>query len=215
MNTDSNTVTIVDYFVTKGGVFESEKVGEDIRVGNYPTSISLNTGENKIYIANSDSNSVSVINGQTNRLEGKPIEVGARPYGMLYYKDRLYVANFGSDAVSVVDPNQRKVVNTIPVGGLPVGLSVNPLTGVIYVTNLGSKTVSEIRDMSLLAGVNFIVNPTNSGHIESGRNKISDTRYTRYPVDEDIMCKAYAGPNSVFGSWTSDLPFMESFTGTE
>jgi YVTN family beta-propeller protein len=133
---------------------------------------------------------------------------------MLYYKDRLYVANFGSNTVSVVDPNQRKVVNTIPVGGLPVGLSVNPLTGVIYVTNLGSKTVSEIRDVNLLAGVNINVSPTNSGHIECGKNKISDTRYTRYPVDEDIMCKAYAGTNSVFESWTSDLPFIES-TGTD
>lgn len=208
VNADSNTVSVIDYFVTKRGSFESTKMGEDIQVGIYPTSITLNPKTNKLYVANSDSNTVSVINGQTNSLEGKDIQVGARPYGILYYKDRLYVANFGSNTVSVVDPIQRKIINTIPVGGLPVGISFNPATGVIYVTNLGSKSVSEIRDMSVLAGINFNVNPSNSGQVKCGRNTISDSEYRRYPIDEDIRCKAYPGTSSLFESWTGDLPSL-------
>ena len=203
-NADSNTVSVIDYVVTTGGDFNDTKIG-DIPVGPYPTSIALDPNTNKLYVAISGSNALSVINGRTNSLEEKDIVVGARPSSILYYNGKLYVANFGSNSVSVID-TQRRTQVTVAVGGLPVSVTVNPLSGVIYVTNLGSKTVSEIKGTDVLAGINFNVNPPNSGRIECDKQKILDKVYTRYRSGEVINCKAYPNTNFVFESWTGDLP---------
>ena len=57
----------------------------------------------------------------------------------------LYVANFGSGTVSVIDPATNTVVGTpIPVGLFPVGIAFNPDNGFMYVTNQGDGTVSVI-----------------------------------------------------------------------
>ena len=45
-------------------------------------------------------------------------------------------ANHGSDTVSVIDGNTNKHVKNVTVGSIPVGISVNPATNRIYVTNL-------------------------------------------------------------------------------
>jgi YVTN family beta-propeller protein len=57
---------------------------------------------------------------------------------------KVYVADFSSNTVSVINPATNAVTATIPVGSEPVGVAVNQLTGKIYVTNTLSNTVSVI-----------------------------------------------------------------------
>ena len=59
-------------------------------------------------------------------------------------ENRIYVANFNSNTVSVIDGATNTVIATIPVGINPAGVDVNPLTDRIYVANRLSDTVSVI-----------------------------------------------------------------------
>ncbi len=57
---------------------------------------------------------------------------------------RVYVANFDSDTVSVIDVSTHTVIATIPVGSRPFGVAVKPDGTRVYVTNYGGNTVSVI-----------------------------------------------------------------------
>jgi hypothetical protein len=102
-------------------------------------------------------------------------------------------------------------VDKISVGGFPVILTANPITDIIYVTNLGSRTVSEIFNDRLVSGVTYDINPPNSGHLECNKKRISDDNYVRYYTEEKVSCKASGGSNSVFESWGGDfIPTLSS-----
>ncbi len=47
----------------------------------------------------------------------------------------VYVANFGSDTVSVIDGSTYAVIATVPVGKTPDGVAVDPGTHTVYVAN--------------------------------------------------------------------------------
>ena len=53
----------------------------NIRVGDRPVDIAVNPATNLIYVANSGSNTTSVIDGSTNKLV-RDIQVGAFPLGV-------------------------------------------------------------------------------------------------------------------------------------
>nr|WP_082946675.1 serine/threonine-protein kinase [Mycobacterium sp. ACS4054] len=55
-----------------------------------------------------------------------------------------YVANTGSNSVSLVDTGSRTVTATIAVGRHPVGVAVDPSTRTVYVTNYDDSSVSVI-----------------------------------------------------------------------
>jgi YVTN family beta-propeller protein len=67
-----------------------------------------------------------------------PIAVNFSPNG-----DTVYVANKGSNSISVIGKD-CKTVQDIKVGEDPVGVAVNPSSNIIYVPNSGENTVSVI-----------------------------------------------------------------------
>nr|MDP9475732.1 YncE family protein [Actinomycetota bacterium] len=62
---------------------------------------------------------------------------------------RVYVANSGDDAVSVVDPARNEVVATVPVGREPHQVLATRDGSRVYVGNFGEDTVSVIDASSL------------------------------------------------------------------
>ena len=56
----------------------------------------------------------------------------------------LYVANQGSNSVSMVNTFTGSVVGSIAVGSAPFGITFDSTNGFLYVTNTASNTVSEI-----------------------------------------------------------------------
>jgi YVTN family beta-propeller protein len=56
----------------------------------------------------------------------------------------VYVANTGSDTVSVIDATTNTVTATVGVGHRPFGVAVHPAGNAVYVANQGSDTVSVI-----------------------------------------------------------------------
>ena len=73
------------------------------------------------------------------------VPVGTNPTGVAVNTDtrRVYVANRGSNSVTVIDADTNSVIATIPEGGVPSAVAINPRTNRVYVTNL-IRTVSVI-----------------------------------------------------------------------
>jgi YVTN family beta-propeller protein len=79
------------------------------------------------YVANSGSNTVSVIDTATNKVAGMPIEVGRGPRAVAVTPDgtHVYVANTVG-TVSVIDTATNTVVDTVDVVGSPQGIAITP-----------------------------------------------------------------------------------------
>src|SRR5690242_14721568 len=79
-----------------------KKTSPQINVGHGPGSIVYVQQTNTIYVANTDSDSISVIDG-TNNIKIKDIPVGKRPSYIYAANSNIYVANTDSDSISVID----------------------------------------------------------------------------------------------------------------
>jgi YVTN family beta-propeller protein len=94
--------------------------------------------------------------------EEAQIEVGRAPVGISINPTtgRLYVANFGSNTISVINSTDQ-TEDIIEVLALPYSVAVNPFSRGIYVANLASDTISVIegRTNRLVANIENITTP--------------------------------------------------------
>ncbi len=110
----------------------------------YPT-------HNLVYVANADSNTVSVINGTNNTILAT-IPVGTTPYDAVYNPTtgKVYVVN--ASTVSVINPATNTVTATITgVGG--TFIDVNPNTNKLYVYSGGNIVVIDCGSNTILSTV--------------------------------------------------------------
>jgi len=77
-----------------------------------------------------------------------PLPVGSHPAGIAYdsAKGEVFVANDGSNTVSVISDSTNTVVATVSVGSGPFGVAYDSAKGEVFVTNIDSDTVSVISD---------------------------------------------------------------------
>jgi YVTN family beta-propeller protein len=151
-NTFSNTLSIVNG--TNSSQIGFIPVGES--PGKNPTGIVTNSINNTVYVTNMGSNTVSVINGTTNAVVTNVTfttreESGGygffSPAGIAYNSDNgnLYVANRGSDTISVINGSTNSIIDEISMDTVaPSGIIYNAVNNYIYVTSAGSNTVSVI-----------------------------------------------------------------------
>lgn len=98
------------------------------------------------YIANSSSNTVSVVNVSSNTVL-TTIPVGQSPAGVYLSPDhsKVYVANYNSNSISVINVTSNSVTSTISLSGQPSNLVVSPDGNTLYVTtNYNSGSVSVV-----------------------------------------------------------------------
>ena len=139
------------------------QLGTLITVGEGTSAIAVDEITNTIYVANFEDGTVSVIDGTTcdgkltSGCQAKPatVSVGYQPDGLAVNPktDTIYVANSGSNTVSVIDGASchagvtagcNQAVKAIPAGMQPAGVVANPITNTIYVANYQDATVSVI-----------------------------------------------------------------------
>ena len=103
------------------------------------------------------------------------IPVGTSPEGIAYDSvlNELFVANYGSNTVSVISDSNNTVVATVPVGTEPTGVAYDFGKSEIFVTNAGSGTVSVISDTknAVVANVTVGANPVGVAY-DSGKGEI-------------------------------------------
>ncbi len=110
-----------------------------------PNGIWTNPITNRTYVSNSNSNTVSVIDGLTNTVLAN-VPVGNTPIGVNVNSttNRIYTANEFSNDVSVIDGTTNTVITNVLVGAFPAGVGVNSTTNRIYTANNGAGSVSVI-----------------------------------------------------------------------
>jgi YVTN family beta-propeller protein len=118
---------------------------DTVAVGDAPHGVAVNSVNDRLYVANHNGDSLTVINSNT-YARIRTTAVGNGPNGVAYNptNNQVYVALRNSNRVKVLEANGRDVVTTINVGVQPNGVAVNPVTNKIFVANFGSGTVSKI-----------------------------------------------------------------------
>ncbi len=114
-----------------------------------PGGVAVSPDGSKVYVANIESNTVSVIDTATNTIT-TTIPVGSFPESVAVSPDgsKVYVTNGTSGTtpgtVSVIDTATNTVIATIPAGVNPFGVAVTPDGSKVYVTNAASEGISVI-----------------------------------------------------------------------
>ena len=115
-------------------------------VGATPNAIAVSSSGIS-YVVNGGSGTVTVVGPPS---AGYPVlatvPVGTDPWGAAVSPNGQYVwvTNYGSGTVSVINTATYSVVATIIVGSNPTGLALSPNSAYLYVANSGSNSVSVI-----------------------------------------------------------------------
>jgi YVTN family beta-propeller protein len=127
----------------------------EIRVGKEPWCVAITPDDEKAYVTNMASGTVSVIRADKRRVVDT-IRVGTEPFGCALTPDgrRLYVANQSSNTVSVIDTRHDRVVKTIRgVGKKPHGIAITADGRKIFVTQfLALKSAADPRPLTQSEG---------------------------------------------------------------
>ncbi len=133
-------------------------VAASVPLGVKPTYSYLDPHLNRLYVTNTGDNTVSVFDASNVNPANSPpipslsapVAVGTAPTGVAALQDgsRFYVANSGSNNVSVVSAASFAVLSIIPVGSNPTFVAADPTSTKVYVTNQGSFSTSIIQTVN-------------------------------------------------------------------
>jgi RHS repeat-associated protein len=114
-----------------------------------PGPLALNADDSILEVASSSSSAVQLADTATggtaetaSSLPNTPAAIASYPSGQTRFL--AYVANYGSNSVSVLDTITDSVVTTINVGTEPDAIAVEPDNSAVFVANYGSGTISVI-----------------------------------------------------------------------
>ena len=121
----------------------AQRVTATVGVGNSPAAVAVNPVTNRIYVANTAGNSVTIIDGSNNSTTTVNVGTGPQAIAVNPVTNEIYVANTGSNNVTVINGADNTTA-TVNVGSGPQGIAVNSATNKIYVANTGSNNVTVI-----------------------------------------------------------------------
>ena len=82
-----------------------------ILVGDMPSAIGVDSDTHTVYVANSGSDSISVISGINYTKIGEDIPVGERPSAIGIHLDKIFVTNYAADSISVISQKNNSEIN--------------------------------------------------------------------------------------------------------
>ena len=122
-------------------------ISGNINISNesFLAGMTFDSSNGYVYVANSFSGKVLVINGSDNTVIDN-IAAGLDPQGIEFdpSNGNVYVANIAANNISVISGSSENVVANIPVGRAPVGVAFDASNGYLYVGNSNSSNVSVI-----------------------------------------------------------------------
>lgn len=213
--TSSTTSSIIP-LVTLVNSAELNYLGSNITVGSQPTAVSAYhnasttsgtpgigvytdvTQPTLALVANSGSNTVSVVNLYPTTGVTATINVGTQPVALLIDSTGTYgyVANLGSGTVSQINLSSNTVSGTVTVGSDPTSLALDPSGTAFWVGGLNY--ISKVNTSNLSTAVTYTVSgQVTSLSISSGQN---DYVYTI--VSGSTFQGAHAALSS--GVWHTD-----------
>jgi YVTN family beta-propeller protein len=133
----SGTVSVVD--------LKTNKVIKEIEVHLHPSGMSYSPDNTKLYVANANSDLISVIDTRSNSvikdLSSKPmaeLPFGSAPNSIAVSPDGkiLYAANGGNNHIAVIDLSSGKVKGLIPSGWYPGAVLLSKDGSKLFVANI-------------------------------------------------------------------------------
>jgi YVTN family beta-propeller protein len=130
------------------GTAKADSMIGAVPVGNGPMGIGYDSANGNMYVANFYSNTVSVIDHNTNNvIVTIPFASNTSPTDIAFNSANgdMYVTNYNAGTVSVIDGNTNRVIGVI--SGMRPGvfaIAFNSANGDMYVTNYNAGTVSVI-----------------------------------------------------------------------
>ncbi len=96
------------------------KIVRTLATGNNPTGVTASPTKDEVYVVNTDSGTVSVIDAATNQIAGN-MSVGRAPYTISVTADGKtgWVANAESNTVTALDLDAHRVIGQVAVGKQP------------------------------------------------------------------------------------------------
>ncbi|MGB6429427.1 MAG: Ig-like domain repeat protein [Candidatus Acidiferrales bacterium] len=114
----------------------AQTVTTSVFSGAAPYAVAVNPVTNKIYVANQNAGSVTVIDGATNNIVS--VSTGSSPDAIAVdpVTNQIYVANLGSGTVTVIDgPTNATTTLTLPAGSAPNAIAVDAATNIVFVAD--------------------------------------------------------------------------------
>ena len=120
-----------------------------INVGGVPAAIAIDQDDDTIYVANFESDTVSIVRGSDDSVVDT-IAVGNGPCDLAVdtVDDTIYVANFLGGTLSVINGREVDDSATIALGPNPCGVGVNQIDDTVYVLNADDSDMSVINGRS-------------------------------------------------------------------
>ena len=145
-NGGSGTITVLDVV--------NVRIDRELPVGQNPVAVAASPTRNEVYVVNSGTpngqGSLSIINAENNTVAGaiplhrQPVSIDIDQEGKL-----AYVANSGSNSISVVDLLNRREVAQVGAGEEPVAARLSPDGKTLAVANRKGNSLSLFDPLSL------------------------------------------------------------------
>ncbi|MCL4487095.1 MAG: hypothetical protein M1570_03060 [Chloroflexi bacterium] len=125
-----------------------------VQIGGDPRGAVASSDGSRVYVADSYTNDVSVVDAGTMSVVAR-IAVDLAPSALALDEGarRLYVANTNSDNLSVIDIDTNRVVGVIPIGMIPTALVANADRGRVYIASGSTDSVFVVEGNKLVRQV--------------------------------------------------------------
>jgi DNA-binding beta-propeller fold protein YncE len=144
-----------------------------VSLGVQPTFSMIDPNLNRLYVANTGDNTVSVFDTTNVNPSASPaipllatVPVGTGPIGVtpLPNGSLFYVANAGSNDVTVVSANSFSPLTTValPAGADPVWIASEPTSSKVYVADKGTSETTIIQTVNNTITLNILAPPCTS-----------------------------------------------------
>ena len=146
---DSGKVHVFKYADGRASLERSVAPAGEAETGLFLAGLAVSPRTGKVYVCNEGNHEVWVLDGGTLALEGR-VPVGLHPHTCVFGADQrhLYVSDWGSGAVSVVDTERGRRVRDLEVGLRPTDMALAP-DGRLFVVCGGDNTVHVIQTRRL------------------------------------------------------------------
>lgn len=148
--------------------------GKEIKAPNrsFISGIAVNPVKGTIYVLNEALNEVYALEPETLKVLAT-VNTGSNPHSCCFGEDkrRLYISNWGSNSVTVIDTNTNSHVRDIRVGIRPNDMALSP-DGRLFVACAGDNTVHVIQTRSVEVAAN---GPTRATRPPEGVREVLNT----------------------------------------
>jgi YVTN family beta-propeller protein len=115
--------------------------------GDGPSEVAYDPVDQRVFVTNFCSNSVTVINATNDSVDRLNLPVGLEPYGIAYdpSNDTVWVANENSQNLTVLNGSTLATVATVALPqGYPYALAFDPANDTVFVSNIYGRSVTSL-----------------------------------------------------------------------